>query len=54
MNQLYNTVGITKQAVHQYACRQTVFDQQLEQLEMEADELRGNIPVVGLKRCISH
>ena len=50
MNQLYSTVGISKQAVHQYAVRQTVFDQQLAQLVLEADELRKDHPGCGVEK----
>lgn len=50
MNQLYNTIGISKQAIHQYAKRQVVFDQQLEQLMLEADELRMEHPGCGVEK----
>ena len=50
MNQLYNTVGISKQAVHQYAVRQAVFDQQLSRLVLEADELRKDHPGCGVRK----
>lgn len=50
MNRLYNTVGISKQAAHQYAVRQAVFDQQLKQLVLEADELRKDHPGCGVEK----
>lgn len=50
LNQLYSSVGISKQAVHQYAHRQTVFDQQVSQLVMEVDELRAEHPGCGVEK----
>ena len=47
MNALYKELGISKQAVHQYARRQGVFDEQVHQLVLEADELRGVHPGCG-------
>jgi len=40
MNMLYATCGISKQAVSQYDARQRVFDKKVEQMILEADELR--------------
>lgn len=40
MNQLYSTIGISKQAVSQYAKRQLVFDSNIERLLLEVEELR--------------
>ena len=50
MNQLYESIGITKQAVHQYSKRQAVFDDQLMQLMEEADELRKEHPGCGVEK----
>ena len=48
MNALYKELGISKQAVHQYARRQGIFDEQVHQLVLEADELRGVHPGCGV------
>lgn len=50
MNQLYKTVGISKQAVHQYAKRQEIFDGRIAQLVLEADELRRDHPGCGVEK----
>lgn len=50
MNQLYHTIGISKQAIYQYASRQYVFDQKVEQLLIEADELRTEHPGCGVEK----
>lgn len=50
MNQLYKSIGISKQAVHQYGKRQSVFDNQLMQLMEEADELRKEHPGCGVEK----
>jgi len=50
MNQLYNAVGISKQAVCQYAKRQLTFDTKLNQLMLEADELREDHPGCGVEK----
>ncbi len=50
MNQLYRTIGISKQAIHQYANRQYVFNQKIEQLVLEADELRTEHPGCGVEK----
>lgn len=50
MNQLYRTIGISKQAVYQYAARQTVFDGQISQLILEADDLRLAHPGCGVEK----
>jgi len=50
MNQFYRCVGITKQGVHQYAKRQAIFDRKLENLVVEADELRAEHPGCGVKK----
>jgi len=50
MNQLYNSIGISKQAVYQYAKRQLVFDTKLAQLMLEADELREDHPGCGVEK----
>lgn len=50
MNALYESLDISKQAVHQYARRQRVFDTQVSQLVLEADELRGAHPGCGVEK----
>ncbi|WP_228912763.1 IS3 family transposase [Salinimicrobium sediminilitoris] len=50
MNQFYEGIGISKQAVHQYARRQTVFDHRLMQLMEEADDLREDHPGCGVEK----
>ena len=50
MNRLYDVIGISKQAVHQYAHRQALFDQHMEQLVMESDELRKDHPGCGVEK----
>lgn len=50
MNQLYNTIGISKQAVHQYMKRQQIFDAKLLQLVVEAEELRADHPGCGVEK----
>lgn len=50
MNKLYQTIGISKQAVYQYAQRQAVFDGQISQLVLEADDLRLAHPGCGVEK----
>lgn len=50
MNQLYHTIGISKQAVYQYAKRQTIFDAKISQLILEADDLRLAHPGCGVEK----
>jgi len=50
MNQLYKTIGISKQAVHQYIKRQQIFDAKLSQLVVEAGELRAEHPGCGVEK----
>lgn len=50
LNQLYNSIGITKQAVHQYARRQKDFDAKVAQVVVEADELREDFPGCGVEK----
>ncbi|HSP82411.1 MAG TPA: IS3 family transposase [Gillisia sp.] len=50
MNQLYESVGISKQAVHQYARRQDIFDHRLIQLMEETDDLRREHPGCGVEK----
>ncbi|NJW54234.1 IS3 family transposase [Salinimicrobium oceani] len=50
MNQLYEGIGISKQAVHQYARRQTVFDHRLMELMSEADDIRRDHPGCGVEK----
>ncbi|MDT0688160.1 IS3 family transposase [Salegentibacter sp. F188] len=53
MNQLYESIGISKQAVHQYARRQAAFDNRLMQLMEEADDLRRVHPGCGVEKMYS-
>ena len=50
MNQLYRTIGISKQAIDQYAKRHYRFDQKTEQLVLEADEIRKEHPGCGVEK----
>ena len=50
MNQLYNTIGISKQAVYQYAKRQLVFDNKVNTLLVEAEFLRKEHPGCGVEK----
>jgi hypothetical protein len=50
MNQLYKTIGISKQAVYQYAKRQAVFNKKVADLVLEADQLREDHPGCGVEK----
>ena len=50
LNELYNIVGLSKQAVHQYERRQLVFEQRVELLLSEVEELRRSHPGCGLEK----
>jgi transposase InsO family protein len=50
MNQLYQVINISKQAVYQYEKRQAIFDNQLSQLVLEADDLRSDHPGCGVEK----
>lgn len=50
MNKLYKAIGIKKQAVHQYANRQVIFDKQLSDLIIQADKLRKEHPGCGVEK----
>ena len=50
MNQFYETIGISKQAVHQYDRRQQLFDQRLMELMSEADDIRRDHPGCGVEK----
>jgi putative transposase len=50
MNSLYKTIGISKQAVHQYASRQAIFDKKISGLVIEADQLREDHPGCGVEK----
>lgn len=50
MNQLYQVISISKQAVYQYDNRQAIFDNQLSQLILEADDLRSDHPGCGVEK----
>lgn len=50
LNQLYTTIGITKQAVHRYAGRQAIFDSNMARTVREADDLRRDFPGCGVEK----
>lgn len=50
MNALYKAIGISKQAVHQYAKRQDVFDQKVTELVKEAELIRKEHPGCGVEK----
>lgn len=50
MNQLYKSIGISRQAIAQYEKRQERFDAQLTQLMNEAEDLRRDHPGCGLEK----
>ena len=50
LNQLCRTIGVSKQAVHQYAKRQEIFDTKFIRLVVEADELRRHFPGCGVAK----
>lgn len=50
MNQLYQEVGISKQAVNQYSQRQLAFDSSVQTLIAEAEDLRENHPGCGVEK----
>lgn len=50
MNALYRTIGVSKQAVYQYAKRQLIFDANVSNLITEAEELREAHPGCGVEK----
>lgn len=50
MNQLYKVIEISKQAVSQYANRQVLFDERINNLLIEAEELRKEHPGCGVEK----
>lgn len=50
MNELYNVVGISKQAVSQYSKRQHGFNSQCQKLIVRAEELRQKHPGCGVEK----
>ncbi len=50
MNQLYRTLGISKQAVNQYQKRQIIFDGKIATLIAEVDDLRRDFPGCGVEK----
>ncbi|GAB5532942.1 MAG: hypothetical protein Roseis3KO_47190 [Roseivirga sp.] len=50
MNELYRCIGISKQAAHQYANRQVVFDDKVMRLVKEAEALRKAHPGCGVEK----
>lgn len=50
LNQLYNVIKISKQAVHQYEKNQIDFDGKLDELIAQVDVLRGEHPSCGIEK----
>ena len=50
LNKLYSTVGLSKQAVHQYARRQVCLEKKLMDLIVEADVIREEHPGCGVRK----
>jgi len=50
LNKLFKEIGISKQAVSQYAKRQKVFDYNVHNLIVEAEELRKEHPGCGVEK----
>lgn len=50
MNKLYKSIGVSKQAVYQYAKRQLIFDTNVSNLVTEAEELRYEHPGCGVEK----
>lgn len=50
LNKLYREIGISKQAVNQHDKRQRVFDENIEQMLVEADQLRAEHPGCGVEK----
>jgi hypothetical protein len=50
LNELYREVGLSRQAIHQYDRRQKAFDQNIEKMIVEADELRAEHPGCGVEK----
>ena len=50
MNQIYEVVGVSKQAVNQYSKRQVLFDENVQNLIIEAEELRAEHPGCGVEK----
>ena len=50
LKELYQVVGISKQAVHQYQMRKQLFEAQLAQLLLEVEDLRRVHPGCGLEK----
>jgi transposase InsO family protein len=53
MNKLYQSIGISKQAVAQYAKRQLLFDDNTKELVIEADLLKKAHPGCGVEKMYS-
>jgi transposase InsO family protein len=50
LNNLYQILGISKQAVHRYEQRQQEFDHKIKDLVLEVDELRSEHPGCGVEK----
>jgi putative transposase len=50
MNQMYKVLNISKQAVNQYHKRQLIFDQKMNCLLLEAEQLRKEHPGCGVEK----
>ncbi len=53
MNELYSVIGISKQAVNQYANRQLIFDKKTRDLLVEVEFLRRAHPGCGVEKMYS-
>ncbi len=50
MNDLYKVIGISKQAVHHYRQRQLIFEEKLQHLIVEAEQLKAAHPGCGVEK----
>lgn len=50
LNELYRTVGVSKQSVHQAKMRQQAFDRELSELVLQVDLLRAAHPGCGVEK----
>lgn len=50
LNKLYQVAGVSKQAVSQYANRQTIYDEKVLLLLSEAEQLRREHPGCGVEK----
>lgn len=50
LNSLYQVVGISKQAVSQYEQRQVLFNKKIQELILDAEEIRAEHPGCGVEK----